>query len=257
MAADELRQRFEAYAEQLMELQGRLSENENPELLPGYRETFFDENAEVGAFDLSNGAIGFIFRPDADVDDPIPMSEHVINRVNTMRRAIGYAGLEQLVAYSPDEPPSIVVQGYENALAYMEPPALQSTPLVSYEGLFTTFKSMQHLRLAFFDDYMVHITHSRPHVDGQPAPAPLTVSNYREVSPRETFKHTLLHHVLSLGGELADAASLRVDREVPSFAVRYYVACERYLGAEVGMQLIHMWLKKGFALPPIDYNAED
>lgn len=253
---DKLQNQFGVYAERLTQLSERIDEGEEPVSLEGYRDTFFDEQAQVNTFDLPHDTVGMVFSHDPDMEDTIPLPEHIINRVDTMTRTIGCAGLEQIVAYSLSGPSAIVVQEYgKYALNRVGGLELNSIPITDYEGLFNTFKTMERLRLTVFDDdYMASIDYAEPDIADLDALVPMTVFNYRDAGPEETSKHTLLHHVLGLGKEFAAYTLSTQEKEVPSFGIRYYVACERYLGSEISLQLVHMWLKRGFALPVVDYD---
>lgn len=249
MSAERLKEEFLLYADQVRDLHGRIQAGEDPRELPGYRDTTYSRRGLFNVYDLEHG-LGMIYADDPDDltgGDSFPCI--VREKVIAMQSALGHNSLEQIVAYSEADPPAIIVKKYGAlSLRVASKHTLDTIPLTAYEKLFGAFGVMQSLALSVFDDYRSCIKFA----SASAGPEELIVTQY--YLPPPGAPTTLAEHVVKLGVELT--ADLRPNSTVPSYAMRYYVACERYLGKEIGMSLAYEWLQR-YAVPAINYDIGD
>ncbi len=252
MSAEVLQQRFAPYSDELTSLHGQIEAGIPPETIAGFRYTYYDEHL-VHSFDLLSGDVGLVFRVDDDIRDEVPLAEHIRYRTGVMERALGHPALEQIVAYSDSEdmPAIITAPNSKYALSYVDDAGLNSIPMDTYARLFATFRTMETLGLGLFVAYMDGIKYPDTTEDSADKQRDLTVTKYMQ-DPDSSFAG----HVLGLGKDLVGATSSSDGEPVPQFAIRYYLACNRYLGKSVGLELIHTWLRRGNSIPQIDYAIE-
>ncbi len=248
MSADMLRQNFEIYGDQLSDLHAQIHAGVEPNTLTGFRYTYIDEHF-AHSFDLLQGKVGLLFEVDDEIEDEVPLTEHLRTRVETMRSALVHPTLEQIVAYSDSDVPAIVTEtNSKYALSEVDDFCLNSISVGMYERLFATFRTMEDIGLAPFVAYTDSIKYPDITVENMDEDHDLIVTKY-EQSPNSSF----MHHVLRFGKDLVEGARGKL---VPDFATRYYLACDKYIGKEAGLELIHTWLRSGRGLPPIDYALE-
>lgn len=263
MELQTLQEQFAPFRNHLHDLHDRIASGEEFNALPGHTGVFLEEEAYVDYFtlpedmalpdDMDNKKyIGMLFRPDTELqgEDVTPLPVQVESKARIMAGALGHAGLEQIVAYSTDSLAIVAEDPNGTRLDEMHGDTLAYLPLPTYARLFDTFRTMEGLGLTIDSEYYMSI--ALPEINPD---APLHVPDFIVTRYRKSSGQTFMDHVLGLGLEITGVSD--PTQPITSEAVRYYLAIDRHLGKEKGLEMIHAWLRRGYAIPSIDYNTDD